>query len=131
MHVCWYIIQAHCHAYVVKLFTSVGNQSDLEPRTAKVLQTLCKLYAVYGINQRLGEFMQVCRLCYYIYIEYVIFIDNSMCMHCSVSFPYSPLGRSVSHIFYGTKRGECRRQCIGQPPVRPCFAWELMKKHGQ
>jgi hypothetical protein len=52
-------IQAHCHAFVVKLFASVVNRPDIDPAVARVLVTLCKLYAVYGINQRLGEFMQV------------------------------------------------------------------------
>ncbi|XP_053381780.1 peroxisomal acyl-coenzyme A oxidase 1-like [Mercenaria mercenaria] len=49
--------KAHCEAYVVKLFSSVVNRNDLEPSVARVLQTLCKLYAVYGINERLGDFI--------------------------------------------------------------------------
>lgn len=50
--------KAHCQAYVVKMFNSVCNRPGFDSEVAKVLQTLCKLYAVYGINQRLGEFLQ-------------------------------------------------------------------------
>ncbi|XP_053381781.1 peroxisomal acyl-coenzyme A oxidase 1-like [Mercenaria mercenaria] len=50
--------KAHCQSYVVKLFSGVVNRPDLDPPVARVLETLCKLYAVSGINERLGEFIQ-------------------------------------------------------------------------
>ncbi|XP_053382345.1 peroxisomal acyl-coenzyme A oxidase 1-like isoform X2 [Mercenaria mercenaria] len=53
-----YAAKAHCQAYVVKMFNTVANRPSLDTSVARVLQTLCKLYAVYGINQRLGEFIQ-------------------------------------------------------------------------
>ncbi|XP_060608673.1 peroxisomal acyl-coenzyme A oxidase 1-like [Ruditapes philippinarum] len=53
-----YAAKAHCQAFVVKMFNSVVNRRGMDPAVSRALQTLCKLYAVYGINQRLGEFVQ-------------------------------------------------------------------------
>ncbi|XP_053382348.1 peroxisomal acyl-coenzyme A oxidase 1-like [Mercenaria mercenaria] len=50
--------KAHTQAYVVKLFSGVVNRPDFDHSVARVLEALCKLFAVYGINERLGEFIQ-------------------------------------------------------------------------
>ncbi|XP_060562644.1 peroxisomal acyl-coenzyme A oxidase 1-like [Ruditapes philippinarum] len=52
----------HCQTYVVKQFSYIVNRLDIDRSVAGALETLCKMYAVYGINQRLGDFMQQCRL---------------------------------------------------------------------
>ena len=44
---------------MVKQFNNVVNRPGIDPDVARALRTLCKLYAVYGIHQRLGDFMQV------------------------------------------------------------------------
>merc|ERR1711860_388628 len=46
------------HAYVVKQFTETLQRPGIDPNVLKSLQALCKLYAVQGMNERLGDFMQ-------------------------------------------------------------------------
>lgn len=54
-----FILQAHCHAYSVKTFTEVVTASPLDVNVKTVLTSLCKLYAVHGIMENCGEFLQV------------------------------------------------------------------------
>lgn len=51
--------QAHSQVFVVKVFAGVVQRAGIDANVAKVLMTLCKLFAVWGINQRLGDFLQV------------------------------------------------------------------------
>ncbi|XP_072501860.1 peroxisomal acyl-coenzyme A oxidase 1 isoform X3 [Notamacropus eugenii] len=49
--------EAHCHYVVVKLFS--GNLSKIEDKPIQaVLKNLCLLYALYGISQNSGDFLQ-------------------------------------------------------------------------
>ncbi|XP_036610463.1 peroxisomal acyl-coenzyme A oxidase 1 isoform X2 [Trichosurus vulpecula] len=49
--------EAHCHYVVVKLFA--GNLSKIEDKSIQtVLKNLCLLYALYGISQNSGDFLQ-------------------------------------------------------------------------
>ncbi|XP_044530329.1 peroxisomal acyl-coenzyme A oxidase 1 isoform X1 [Gracilinanus agilis] len=49
--------EAHCHYVVVKLFS--GNLSKIEDKPIQaVLKNLCLLYALYGISQKSGDFLQ-------------------------------------------------------------------------
>ncbi|KAL4217668.1 Peroxisomal acyl-coenzyme A oxidase 1 [Mactra antiquata] len=50
--------KAHCQAYVVRTFSTVMKRPDIDSSVAKVMNTLWKLYAVCGINERLGDFIQ-------------------------------------------------------------------------
>lgn len=50
--------KAHCQMYVVKLFSDIVSSPGMDAAVTEVLRTLCRLYAVYGINQRLGDFIQ-------------------------------------------------------------------------
>ncbi|XP_060068145.1 peroxisomal acyl-coenzyme A oxidase 1-like [Ylistrum balloti] len=49
---------AHCHAYVVKTFSTKVITSNLDDETRKVMVAVCKLYAVNGILENLGDFIQ-------------------------------------------------------------------------
>jgi len=48
----------HSKSYVVKVFAETVARSDLHPDVARVLDTLCHLYAVTGILDHMGDFMQ-------------------------------------------------------------------------
>nr|Q8HYL8.2 RecName: Full=Peroxisomal acyl-coenzyme A oxidase 1; Short=AOX; AltName: Full=Palmitoyl-CoA oxidase; AltName: Full=Peroxisomal fatty acyl-CoA oxidase; AltName: Full=Straight-chain acyl-CoA oxidase [Phascolarctos cinereus] len=49
--------EAHCHYVVVKLFS--GNLSKIDDKPIQaVLTNLCLLYALYGISQNSGDFLQ-------------------------------------------------------------------------
>ncbi|XP_074116881.1 peroxisomal acyl-coenzyme A oxidase 1 isoform X1 [Sminthopsis crassicaudata] len=49
--------EAHCHYVVVKLFS--GNLSKIDDKPIQtVLKNLCLLYALYGISQNSGDFLQ-------------------------------------------------------------------------
>ncbi|XP_060077958.1 peroxisomal acyl-coenzyme A oxidase 1-like [Ylistrum balloti] len=50
--------KAHCHQYVVKVFVNTVVEAKIDDRTRAALTTLCKLYAVNGIMENLGEFLQ-------------------------------------------------------------------------
>ncbi|XP_033727591.1 peroxisomal acyl-coenzyme A oxidase 1-like [Pecten maximus] len=49
---------AHCHAYVVKTFAMRISNSNLDDKTKKVMVAVCKLYAVHGMLENLGDFIQ-------------------------------------------------------------------------
>ncbi|XP_027728564.1 peroxisomal acyl-coenzyme A oxidase 1 isoform X2 [Vombatus ursinus] len=49
--------EAHCHYVVVKLFAGNLSKVDDKPIQA-VLKNLCLLYALYGISQNSGDFLQ-------------------------------------------------------------------------
>ncbi|XP_048781303.2 peroxisomal acyl-coenzyme A oxidase 1-like [Ostrea edulis] len=49
---------AFCHLFVVNSFVDLVNKSQTDKNTKDVLTKLCKLYAVHGIIERLGEFIQ-------------------------------------------------------------------------
>ena len=51
--------QAHCHLFVMKNFANMISDNKLDPSTQNALSQLCKLYAVHGIVENMGEFMQV------------------------------------------------------------------------
>ncbi|KAM9006194.1 peroxisomal acyl-coenzyme A oxidase 1 isoform X1 [Sarcophilus harrisii] len=49
--------EAHCHYVVVKIFS--GNLSKIDDKPIQtVLKNLCLLYALYGISQNSGDFLQ-------------------------------------------------------------------------
>ncbi|OWF46410.1 peroxisomal acyl-coenzyme A oxidase 1-like [Mizuhopecten yessoensis] len=50
--------RAHCHQYVVKVFVTTVTEANIDDRTKAALTTLCKMYAVNGIMENLGEFLQ-------------------------------------------------------------------------
>ncbi|KAL4217914.1 Peroxisomal acyl-coenzyme A oxidase 1 [Mactra antiquata] len=50
--------KAHCQLYVVKIFCEMVSAVNVDTEVNKVLNTLCQLYAVCGINDKLGDFMQ-------------------------------------------------------------------------
>ncbi|XP_021378180.1 peroxisomal acyl-coenzyme A oxidase 1-like [Mizuhopecten yessoensis] len=50
--------RAHCHTYVVKAFVAMVTESNLDDQVLNVLTSLCKLYAVHGVMEHLGEFIQ-------------------------------------------------------------------------
>ncbi|XP_033726863.1 peroxisomal acyl-coenzyme A oxidase 1-like [Pecten maximus] len=50
--------KAHCHQYVVKVFVNTVTEAKIQDNTKAALTTLCKLYAVNGIMENLGEFLQ-------------------------------------------------------------------------
>ncbi|XP_069107156.1 peroxisomal acyl-coenzyme A oxidase 1-like [Argopecten irradians] len=50
--------KAHCHQYVVNVFVNTVTEAKVDNNTRVVLTTLCKLYAVNGILENLGEFLQ-------------------------------------------------------------------------
>jgi acyl-CoA oxidase len=43
----------------MKNFAHLISDSKMDPSTQNVLSQLCKLYAVHGIVENMGEFMQV------------------------------------------------------------------------
>ena len=57
-----FYLQLHSKSYVVKMFAETVARPDLHPDVARVLGTLCQLYAVCGITDDLGDFMQVSNL---------------------------------------------------------------------
>ncbi|VDI58339.1 Hypothetical predicted protein, partial [Mytilus galloprovincialis] len=50
--------KAHCHLFIVRNFVNILSQRKIDPATHNVLSQLCRLYAVYGIVENMGEFMQ-------------------------------------------------------------------------
>ncbi|WAR16393.1 ACOX1-like protein [Mya arenaria] len=48
----------HSYLYTVRTFQSVIQARASDPKVAKVLTSLCQLFAVNGILQRLGDFLQ-------------------------------------------------------------------------
>ena len=52
-------LQAHCHYWVVKNFVDQIRKAGASPSSEKVLTQLCQLYALYGIVQNSGEFLEV------------------------------------------------------------------------
>uniref|UniRef100_A0A7N8X5G8 Acyl-coenzyme A oxidase n=1 Tax=Mastacembelus armatus TaxID=205130 RepID=A0A7N8X5G8_9TELE len=57
MSLSFYCLQAHCHYVVVKLFTDkLGEIGDTAVHS--VLSSLALLYALYGITQNSGDFLQ-------------------------------------------------------------------------
>ena len=53
------VLQAHCHFFVVQNFGNFLNIVDTTQPVKDVLTQLCQLYAVYGIVENSGEFIQV------------------------------------------------------------------------
>lgn len=49
---------AHCHAFVTKLFVETVVKSRMDYKVQSALTSLCKLYAVHGIVENLGGFIQ-------------------------------------------------------------------------
>uniref|UniRef100_K1RMI6 Peroxisomal acyl-coenzyme A oxidase 1 n=1 Tax=Magallana gigas TaxID=29159 RepID=K1RMI6_MAGGI len=49
---------AHCHAFVTKLFVETVVKSRMDSKVQSALTSLCKLYAVHGIVENLGGFIQ-------------------------------------------------------------------------
>jgi hypothetical protein len=49
----------HCHLFVMKNFANFISDNKMDPSTQNALSQLCKLYAVHGIVENMGEFMQV------------------------------------------------------------------------
>lgn len=56
------MFQAYCHTFVVRTFCDTVTNADVDKHTKDVLIVLCKLYAVHGIVENLGEFIQVCNV---------------------------------------------------------------------
>ncbi|XP_060068142.1 peroxisomal acyl-coenzyme A oxidase 1-like [Ylistrum balloti] len=50
--------RAHCHTYVVRTFVDMVTSGVYDNQVQEVLTSLCKLYAVHGIVEYLGEFIQ-------------------------------------------------------------------------
>ena len=61
-----FVLKAHCHAYTVKSFAEVVTDSSLDSNVKTALTALCKLYAVHGIMENCGEFLQVVYISLYI-----------------------------------------------------------------
>lgn len=55
-----FLLKAHCHAFVTKLFVETVVKSRMDSKVQSALTSLCKLYAVHGIVENLGGFIQVC-----------------------------------------------------------------------
>lgn len=51
-------LQAHCHYVVVKLFTDKLSEIS-DTAVHSVMSTLALLYALHGITQNSGDFLQV------------------------------------------------------------------------
>ncbi|XP_061181287.1 peroxisomal acyl-coenzyme A oxidase 1-like [Saccostrea echinata] len=49
---------AHCHAFVTKHFVETITNSKMDAKVRSALTGLCKLYAVHGIVENLGGFIQ-------------------------------------------------------------------------
>lgn len=54
-------VQAHCHYMVLKMFRDKVEQVE-DPGVHAVLATLARLYAIHGIGDHMGDFLQVCLL---------------------------------------------------------------------
>ena len=52
-------MQAHCHLYCVQSFFNVINSADLSQPARDALTALCHLYALCGISENKGDFLQV------------------------------------------------------------------------
>nr|XP_022336079.1 peroxisomal acyl-coenzyme A oxidase 1-like isoform X1 [Crassostrea virginica]XP_022336087.1 peroxisomal acyl-coenzyme A oxidase 1-like isoform X1 [Crassostrea virginica] len=50
--------KAYCHAFVFRTFSQIVTDAAVDKNTKDVLTALCKLYAVHGILENLGEFIQ-------------------------------------------------------------------------
>ena len=44
---------------MVKMFAGVVTAPGMDENVRKALMALCKLYAVHGMTEKLGEFIQV------------------------------------------------------------------------
>lgn len=51
--------QAYCHTFVVRTFSQIVSDAAVDKSTKDVLTALCKLYAIDGIIENLGEFIEV------------------------------------------------------------------------
>ncbi|XP_033727732.1 peroxisomal acyl-coenzyme A oxidase 1-like [Pecten maximus] len=49
---------SHCHAYVVKMFVSMVTMDNIDNDVKAALTSLCMLYGLHGIHEKLGEFIQ-------------------------------------------------------------------------
>ena len=54
-----FLLQAYCHTFVFRTFSQIVTDAAVDKNTKDVLTALCKLYAVHGILENLGEFIQV------------------------------------------------------------------------
>ncbi|XP_062581682.1 peroxisomal acyl-coenzyme A oxidase 1-like [Saccostrea cucullata] len=50
--------KAYCHTFVVRTFSHIVSTANVDKATKDVLMALCRLYAVHGIVENLGEFIQ-------------------------------------------------------------------------
>ncbi|XP_006813018.1 peroxisomal acyl-coenzyme A oxidase 1-like [Saccoglossus kowalevskii] len=65
-HVAWnnchiYLLKAasaHCHFYVVQTFVKYINDTEMSDAVRDVLTSLCQFYALHGIWQNAGDFLQ-------------------------------------------------------------------------
>lgn len=57
--ICGVFFQAYCHTFVVRTFSQIVSDAEVDKSTKDVLTALCKLYAIDGIIENLGEFIQV------------------------------------------------------------------------
>ena len=55
---CAAAVQAHCHYMVLKMFRDKVEQME-DPGVYAVMSTLARLYAVHGIGNFTGDFLQV------------------------------------------------------------------------
>nr|XP_006823809.1 PREDICTED: peroxisomal acyl-coenzyme A oxidase 1-like [Saccoglossus kowalevskii] len=65
-HVAWnnchmYLLKAasaHCHFYVVQTFVKYINDTEMSDAVRDILTSLCQFYALHGIWQNAGDFLQ-------------------------------------------------------------------------
>ncbi|XP_078584955.1 peroxisomal acyl-coenzyme A oxidase 1-like [Branchiostoma floridae x Branchiostoma japonicum] len=50
--------QAHCHFFMVRNFVDAVRTADVDSATRAVLNTLCQLYAIHGIIEHSGDFLE-------------------------------------------------------------------------
>ncbi|XP_011443813.3 peroxisomal acyl-coenzyme A oxidase 1 [Magallana gigas] len=50
--------KAYCHTFVVRTFSQIVSDAAVDKSTKDVLTALCKLYAIDGIIENLGEFIE-------------------------------------------------------------------------
>ena len=50
--------EAHCHYYMVLVFESIVENTE-DDGVKEVLRQLCQLFAVFGIHENSGDFIQV------------------------------------------------------------------------
>ncbi|OWF50076.1 peroxisomal acyl-coenzyme A oxidase 1-like [Mizuhopecten yessoensis] len=50
--------KASCHLFVVKTFINLVTSANLDPKVRTALTTLCRLYAVNGMIENMGQFSQ-------------------------------------------------------------------------